>query len=131
MARKRKGEGQTALVTGASGGIGLDLAECFAKDGYGLILTARSEAALSEAAAPVDVVLLDFQLPDVRNLSLLSAVRRRWPATRVVLMSADLTPEIVREALSLGACCVIAKPIDMLEVPALVHGGGVSPRRIS
>jgi short-subunit dehydrogenase len=50
MARKTKGVGQTALVTGASGGIGLDLAECFAKDGYNLILTARSEAALKDAA---------------------------------------------------------------------------------
>jgi short-subunit dehydrogenase len=50
MARKRKGEGQTALVTGASTGIGVDLAECFAKDGYDLILTARSEALLKEVA---------------------------------------------------------------------------------
>jgi short-subunit dehydrogenase len=51
MARKRKGDGQTALVTGASMGIGVDLAECFAKDGYDLILAARSEAALKEVAA--------------------------------------------------------------------------------
>ncbi len=51
MARRRRGEGQTALVTGASGGIGLDLAECFAKDGYNVILTARSQEALAEAAA--------------------------------------------------------------------------------
>jgi len=51
MARKRKGEGQTALVTGASMGIGVDLAECFAKDGYDLIVTARSEAALKDVAA--------------------------------------------------------------------------------
>jgi len=46
----RRGEGQTALVTGASAGIGVDLAECFAKDGYDLILTARSEGALQEVA---------------------------------------------------------------------------------
>jgi len=51
MARKRKGEGQTALVTGASAGIGVDLAECFAKDGYDLVLTARSQEALNDVAS--------------------------------------------------------------------------------
>jgi len=50
MARKRKGEGQTALITGASMGIGVDLAECFAKDGYDVILTARSEPQLKDVA---------------------------------------------------------------------------------
>lgn len=50
MARRKPGEGQTALVTGASAGIGVDLAECFAKDGYDLILAARSEGALQEVA---------------------------------------------------------------------------------
>ena len=44
------GNGQTALITGASMGIGVDLAVCFAKDGYDLILTARSEAALKQVA---------------------------------------------------------------------------------
>jgi len=47
----RIGQGQTALITGASMGIGVDLAECFAKDGYDLILTARSEPQLKEVAA--------------------------------------------------------------------------------
>ncbi len=42
---------QTALVTGASAGIGVDLAECFARDGYDLILSARSEGALQEVAS--------------------------------------------------------------------------------
>ncbi len=46
----RKGEGQTALITGASAGIGVELAECFAKDGYAVIVTARSEGPLKELA---------------------------------------------------------------------------------
>ncbi len=46
----RRGEGQTALVTGASAGIGVELAECFAKDGYDVIVTARSEGPLKELA---------------------------------------------------------------------------------
>lgn len=50
MTRTREGEGQTALVTGASMGIGVDLAECFARDGYDLVLAARSEAALQAVA---------------------------------------------------------------------------------
>jgi len=50
MAVAKPGTGQTALVTGGSGGIGHDLAECFARDGYDLVLTARSASALAEAA---------------------------------------------------------------------------------
>jgi short-subunit dehydrogenase len=44
---------QTALVTGASTGIGVDLAECFARGGYDVILTARSEGALREVASRI------------------------------------------------------------------------------
>src|SRR5215831_9351366 len=51
MAATRPGAGQTALITGASYGIGVDLAVCFAQDGYDLVLSARSAAPLQEVAA--------------------------------------------------------------------------------
>ncbi len=39
---------KTALITGASSGLGLSLAKLFAKDGYDLVITARSEEKLSK-----------------------------------------------------------------------------------
>ena len=50
MARDAKDQGR-ALITGASGGIGLELAREFAANGHPVILVARSEAKLNDLAA--------------------------------------------------------------------------------
>lgn len=77
--------------------------------------------AVTTAGVPFDVVLLDFRLPDSNDLVLLSRLRRLAPATRVILMTAYGTPEILQNALDLGACRVISKPFDMNDVLPLVR----------
>ena len=42
---------KTVLITGASTGIGYELAKLFAKDKYELIIIARNETKLSETAS--------------------------------------------------------------------------------
>jgi uncharacterized protein len=66
-----KKRNQYALVTGATSGIGYELAKLLAKDGYNLVLVARSEERLLEASdefqeAGVDVLMLDKDLFDPR-----------------------------------------------------------------
>lgn len=45
---------KTALITGASSGIGLELVRLFARDGWNVVLVARSEGKLREIAASVE-----------------------------------------------------------------------------
>src|SRR5438045_3155351 len=45
---------QTALVTGGSGGIGLELAKVLARNGYDVVLVARNRDALEAAAGQIE-----------------------------------------------------------------------------
>jgi hypothetical protein len=47
-------EGKTALITGASFGIGMELARIFAREGYNLVLIARSADKLRQVASELE-----------------------------------------------------------------------------
>ena len=100
------------------------IAETLAGGGH-TVLEAGSASAAAEAidktTEPIDVVLLDYRLPDSNDLRLLAKVRRLMPASAVVLMTAFGTPEVTQGALDLGAYRVMSKPFDMQGLDALVR----------
>jgi len=63
---------KSAVITGASGGIGLDLAHLFARDGWDVFLVARSEDKLRSIAAEIErahsvkatVIAVDLARPE-------------------------------------------------------------------
>jgi DNA-binding NtrC family response regulator len=77
-------------------------------------------AVLKNPPEPVQVVMLDYRLPDTNGLQLLAAIRGLSPASRVVMMTAYGTAEVVAEAMRLGAVCVVTKPIEMHDVADIV-----------
>jgi two-component system response regulator AtoC len=83
--------------------------------------------ALSAASEPVDVVLLDYRLPDSNDLGLLATVRRVAPGSQVIVMTAHGTWEITTGALALGAYGVVNKPFDLDHLASLVRQACAAP----
>jgi two-component system, NtrC family, response regulator AtoC len=107
------------------------VAETLAAAGHAVLEAADGTTALralAEVSDPIDVVLLDFRLPDSNDLTLLSNIRRLTPLSAVVLMSAYGTPEVTKGALALGVYRGLNKPIDMHDVGLLVLQGTLAAR---
>ena len=90
MARTRTGDGQTALVTGASAGIGVDLAECFASDGYDVILAARTESALRAVADRLAKTYAIKATPIAADLGVIGGGQRLADAITKAGLSVDV-----------------------------------------
>ncbi len=74
---------------------------------------ASAVRALGQASVAIDVVLLDFRLPDSSDLGILRQLLQIAPGRPVVMMTACNTPELTCEALALGVYRVVDKPFDM------------------
>jgi response regulator of citrate/malate metabolism len=63
------------------------------------------------ASQPIDLVLLDFHLPDIRGLDMLRALHARSAApVDVIAVTAARDPESIRQAISHGVSQYLVKP---------------------
>lgn len=121
------GARQTALITGASGGLGLEFARIFAKAGYNLILVARS-ATLNQTAADLATqhgiearaIIVDLSLPEAPQ-QVFDQVQAAGVAVDVLVNNAGFATFGEFNALDL------ARELNLIQlnVSALVHLTGL------
>ncbi len=97
-------EGQVALVTGASRGIGAATAEALAAAGAHVVLTGRGTTALEavedrihQAGGHATIAPLDLTEPDA-IARLAAAIAQRWQALDILIINAAVLPQLTSVA---------------------------------
>ncbi len=75
-----------------------------------------------------DIVIVDIRMSGIlgiEGLELLSYIKRYWPKTEVIVMTAYGSDEVKQEAYERGACSYYDKPVDIAELAARVRDLGV------
>jgi DNA-binding NtrC family response regulator len=65
---------------------------------------------------PFDVVLLDLRMPEMDGITVLRALKQRWPESEVIIITGYPTLESAKEAVALGAYDYLTKPVGPEQV---------------
>jgi two-component system response regulator AtoC len=97
------------------------LRERLIAEGHDVVEAATAAEAVDRARDDIDLIFLDFKLPDGDGLSVLRKVKERTPDLPVILMTAFSTIESAVEAMKLGAFHYVNKPFNLDEVLLLAE----------
>jgi DNA-binding NtrC family response regulator len=111
----------TILVVDDEALIRWSLAERLTADHYHVVEAANGREALEHLKEPVDLVLLDFKLPDTDGLTLLKQIKQDDPDTLVILLTAYASVETAVEVMKQGAYHYANKPFNLDEISLLVQ----------
>jgi two-component system response regulator AtoC len=96
------------------------LRERLRSEGYETVEAGTGAAALEGFKEGVDLVLLDYRLPDTDGLTVLRELKKQDPDVLVILLTSFVSVETAVEAMKLGAFHFANKPFNLDEVAATV-----------
>jgi two-component system response regulator AtoC len=110
----------TILVVDDEQLIRWSLAERLRADGYEVLEAPTGEDALARMLDGVDLVLLDYKLPDIDGVTVLRRMKEHDPDILVILLTAFATVETAVEAMKIGAYHFANKPFNLDDISSTV-----------
>ncbi|RMF57314.1 MAG: response regulator [Calditrichaeota bacterium] len=91
------------------------------KDKFDVLLASNGREALELLSQlPIDVVVSDIKMPEINGLDLLLEIKKRYPSTKVIIMTAYGSPEVRSKAIQGGCLYYIEKPFEINELRSMI-----------
>jgi DNA-binding response OmpR family regulator len=117
-------EGIRILVVDDEPSVCLALEGVLSRQGYQVATAANGDEALKfMERLPVDLALLDLNMPGMDGIQLMGEIRRRWPRTQIMILTGYGTLETALTALRQGAHDYLLKPSSPHDIIASVERG--------
>src|SRR4029077_2324235 len=111
----------TILVVDDEQLIRWSLAQRLRSEGFQVLEAPTGHEALELLREGVDLVLLDYKLPDTDGVTVLRRIKEHDPDILVILLTAYATVETAAEAMKIGAYHFANKPFDLDDVAMMVQ----------
>lgn len=76
---------------------------------------------LSDSINPIDLIILDINLPDINGLTLLKGIRKNQLNTKVIIVTAYSNDELINNLKGLNVARIFDKPIIVEDMIAFVN----------